>query len=76
MNRAGQNLVLLIHYTVESPMEEEFLRGLVRTQLTLKSFCDAHELAGRNRISRKKSRLSKAFQRRRLPAFQFLIGLN
>jgi hypothetical protein len=75
MNRAGQNLVLLIHYT-ESPTEEEFLRSLLWTQLTLQSFCESHELAGRNRISRRKSRLSKAFQRRRLPAFQFLIGLN
>jgi hypothetical protein len=75
MNWAGQNLVLLIHYT-ESPTEEEFLRGLIRTCLTLQNFCDSHELAGRNRISRKKSRLSKAFWRRRLPAFQFLIGLN
>jgi hypothetical protein len=76
MNGAGQNLVLLIHYTVESPTEEEFLRVLLRTHLTLQSFCTTHELAGRNRISRKKSRLARAFQRRRLPAFQFLIALN
>jgi hypothetical protein len=76
MNRAGNNLVLLIHYTVESPADEEFLRDLIRTHLTLQHFCDAHELAGRNRISRKKYRLSRAFQTRKLPAFQFLIGLN
>ncbi len=69
-------MVLLIHFSMEAAAEEKFLRDLVRTAATPEAFCQSHLLARRNRISRKRSRLVRAYFTHQLPAFHFLISLN
>lgn len=76
MSYANHTMVLLLHYSVESIREEEFLKELIVAAVTHDRFCQAHELAGRNRISRKKYKLLRAFRQGHLPAFHFLINRN
>lgn len=76
MSHSSQNLVLLFRYSVESVREEDFLVGLISDSVTPDTFCQAHELAGRNRITRKKYKILRAFRQRQLPSFHFLINRN
>ena len=76
MNEANHNLVLVFHYSMEAVREEEFLRKLVSDAVAPHRFCQAHELAGRNRITRKKYKLLRTLRQRHLPAFHFLINKN
>ena len=76
MYYADHNLVLLLNHSVESIQEEEFLRNLIITAVTPFTFWRSHELAGRNKITRKKFKLYRAFRQAELPAFHFLINLN
>ena len=76
MNEANHNLVLVFHYSMESVREEEFLRRLIANAVAPDNFCEAHELAGRTRITRKKYKLLRTLRQRHLPAFHFLINKN
>jgi hypothetical protein len=76
MNQAGQNLVLLFHYSEVSFTEELFIRTLIADAVSPQHFCTAHELAAGNRISRKKYKLLRAYRSRKLPHFNFLINRN
>ena len=76
MNPVNHNLVLLIHYSPGSLTEEDFIRRLVSNSIHPEIFTRTHELAQRNRITRRQKKLLKAWRRKKLPAFNFLVGLN
>lgn len=56
--------------------ELEFIHRIIENIDNKDSFCEAHELVFRNRITNKKRRILKASNQSKLKAFHFLINKN
>lgn len=56
--------------------ELEFIHRIIENIDNKDSFCRAHELVFRNRITNKKRRILKASNQSKLKAFHFLINKN
>lgn len=72
----SKNMVLIFPSTARTHAEKIFLKHIIAQLNKPTFFCRAHELAGRNRITRNRFRIAKAGQKRTLPPFHFLINMN
>jgi hypothetical protein len=80
MKTPNRDILVLLNneFMTDRAIELEIrgLNELLRETETASSFCAAHELVDRNRITSKKEKLIKASQHEELKPFRFLINKN
>lgn len=80
MNDYSRDIIFLLKESECTPeyidQEVQFVHKVIACVDTDESFCAAHELATRSRITNKKRKILNAINRPQLKAFHFLINKN
>ncbi|WP_018630373.1 hypothetical protein [Niabella aurantiaca] len=80
MNDYSRDIIFLLKENECTPeyidQEVQFVHKVIACVDTDESFCAAHELATRSRITNKKRKILNAINRPQLKAFYFLINKN
>lgn len=77
MNKYIRDIIIVgVRGTHTHIPESKALNDIIAYADNIESFCNAHELVNRNRITSKKSKILQAIEKEHLKPFRFLLNKN